>query len=264
MGGAGSGEAPPGIGRCRLPSCHLDPPSPRRSSTSSTSSGSTTTATGSSGTGRATSSDVRDPMLRFIEAMAPVLKGSRRSSSPTRGPVGRLALPHPPRHPLRRRQDALQDQRGGPLPPPGRARRPRPGALPEPRARTRWTWAAASGTRRPCRCRQIRRRHRRVAGRLEAGHLDAGHEEARAWWGESLKRTPRGFPAEHPLDEALRRQGLRRRPLPLAAGRRLARASRSAAPRSTGRSRRPWPSWPGRSACPGDGRRRPPRGRSLP
>jgi uncharacterized protein (TIGR02453 family) len=26
------------------------------------------------------------------------------------------------------------------------------------------------------------------------------------WWGESLTRTPRGFPADHPLDELLRRK----------------------------------------------------------
>jgi len=26
------------------------------------------------------------------------------------------------------------------------------------------------------------------------------------WWGESLKRTPRGFPADHPLDDVLRRR----------------------------------------------------------
>jgi uncharacterized protein (DUF2461 family) len=27
-----------------------------------------------------------------------------------------------------------------------------------------------------------------------------------SWWGESLTRTPRGFPADHPLDEWLRRK----------------------------------------------------------
>jgi uncharacterized protein (TIGR02453 family) len=49
---------------------------------------------------------------------------------------------------------------------------------------------------------------RSIAGKPAAWRRAAGAPAMRRmeWWGESLKRTPRGFPEGHPLDEMLRRK----------------------------------------------------------
>jgi uncharacterized protein (TIGR02453 family) len=148
--------------------------------------------------------DVRDPMLRFIEGAAPVLRRlAPRVVADPRPAGGSLFRIHrdtrfsADKAPYKTNAAAFfRHEAGRDAPGPGLYLSLAPGEV-----------VVGGGLWHP-EAEPLRLVRTSIAERPGAWRKALAEPGLRRleWWGESLVRTPRGFPADHPLDELLRRK----------------------------------------------------------